>query len=135
MPTTLTKEDRFLITKDTDKAKKYFEDKLSFVMSPAELNHRLKDADIQVIDVRSREDYCDFHIKGAISMPYDDLENCLDKISGNKISVLYCSYQQCHLSMRAAIKLADHGFPCMVLEGGFKVWSQKAYPIERGLKI
>lgn len=123
-------EKRFDGTCQTARAKRFFEDKISFVMSPSELFKRLKDQNIQIVDVRSRDDYNENHIKGAVSIPINELRDSLNTLSNEKVTVVYCYYQQCHASANAAIILADQGYPVMELEGGFKTWRQLAYPIE-----
>jgi rhodanese-related sulfurtransferase len=133
MSHTALKEDRFALTKDTKTAQNYFEQKLSYIISPYELNSRLNESDIQVIDVRSVTAYKEMHIKGAISIPLDDLRSSLDRLSKEQINVVYCTDLYCHASARAAVILAERGYPVMELEGGIKTWNQKALPVEKGL--
>ncbi|MFQ8626552.1 MAG: hypothetical protein ACLSA2_08915 [Candidatus Gastranaerophilaceae bacterium] len=37
---------------------------------------------------------------------------------------MYSYNQQCHLSAKACLILADYGYPTMLLEGGFKTWTE-----------
>ena len=80
--------------------------------------------DVELIDVRRAEDYEISHIPGAISIPKDELANNIEKLSKDKINVIYCYNQQCHLGARAALTLADYEYPVMLLEGGFQVWKE-----------
>ena len=41
-----------------------------------------------------------------------------------EVSVVYCYNQQCHLGARACLTLAEYGYPVMLLEGGFKTWTE-----------
>jgi len=117
---------RFIdITKQTERARLYFEDKLAFTVGPVELKGMLEDPTVQIIDVRKKEDYDKGHIPMAISIPKKDLENNLNKISKDKINVVYCYTQQCHLAAKAAVILAEKGYPVMELEGGIDVWKNQ----------
>lgn len=117
------------ITKQTDRAKVFFEDKLSFTLGPVELKKMIGEETVQIIDVRRKEDYDNGHISTAISIPGAELENNMDKLSKDQINIVYCYTQQCHLAARAAVKLATNGYPVMELEGGFDVW-KNAYNFE-----
>jgi rhodanese-related sulfurtransferase len=128
------KQDRFEQTTDLEAAKAYFRQKLSYVMSPYELIKRIREEDdsIQIVDVRSRKDYEEMHIKNSISIPMSELKDNLNQLSRDKINVLYCYDQQCHASASAAVVLVENGYPAMELEGGIKVWNQKAFPVAKG---
>lgn len=110
---------------DTDKAKKFFMKCLAYTLGPAELKQLMEEGKVDVIDVRSEADYEISHIPGAISMPYDKINDNIDKLSKEDTTVVYCYNQQCHLGVRACLKLADYGYPCMHMEGGFKTWKEE----------
>ncbi len=119
------------ITKDTEKAKEFFEHKLAFTLGPVEL-HRMSETEgnrIQIIDVRNSVDYHKGHIPEAISIQSSNLEYSLENLSRDKINIVYCYDQQCHLAARAAKMLAEEQFPVMELEGGFEAWKHKDYDI------
>jgi rhodanese-related sulfurtransferase len=119
------------ITKNTQKAVEYFENKLAFTLGPVEL-HRMCETEanmIQIIDVRSVEHYNNGHIPGAVSISASNLEYSMDKLSKDKINIVYCYTQQCHLAARCAKMLAEEGFPVMELEGGFAEWKNSDYDI------
>ncbi|OGI03172.1 MAG: rhodanese [Candidatus Melainabacteria bacterium GWF2_37_15] len=119
------------ITRNTQKAKEFFEDKVAFTVGPVELNKMIKEeADrIQVIDVRKAELYEKGHIPTAISIPGDRLESSLSKLSKDKINVVYCYTQQCHLAAKSAIILASNGYPVIELEGGFAEWKNQDFDV------
>lgn len=110
------------MVRKNEKAYKFFMKKLAFTLGPAELKNKMMNEDIQIIDVRMAEDFDKSHIPSSISIPKNELEFNLHKLSKDKINVVYCYNQQCHLAARAALILADKGYPVMELEGGFKVW-------------
>ena len=103
-------------------AVKFFQDRLTFTLGPVELKEKLKNNEILLVDVRKAEDFQTGHIPSAISLPKKELENNLDKLSKDKITVVYCYTQQCHLAARAALFLAENGYPVMELEGGIQTW-------------
>lgn len=133
MPTTLIKNENFPGAFDTNRAAKFFEEKISFTISPYELLQKVKEQDINIVDVRDRESYKELHIKRAISVPISELTESLDKFSKDKINVLYCYNDQCKDSAIVALTLARLGYPVMELDGGFKNWSRFAYPVEKGI--
>jgi 3-mercaptopyruvate sulfurtransferase SseA len=42
-----------------------------------------------IVDVRSKEEYSEVHIKGSISIPLDDVPNRLTEFPKNRLIVLY----------------------------------------------
>ncbi len=114
------KETRF----NSYKAKCFFSKILAFTLGPVELKDLLDEGKVKVVDVRRPEDYEIAHIPSAVSIPKDELANNLDKLSKEEVTVIYCYNQQCHLGARACLILADYGYPVMLLEGGFKTWTE-----------
>lgn len=113
------KEIRF----DSGKAKCFFSKMIAFTLGPIELKELLDEGKVKVVDVRRPEDYEIAHIPSAISIPKDKLADNLDKLSKEEVTVVYCYNQQCHLGAKAALILADYGYPVMLLDGGFKTWT------------
>lgn len=108
---------------NTDKALSYFEKKLAFTLGPVELKEMIEDQEqINIVDVRARTDYDNGHIKDAISIPKNEIELNLHKLSRDKINIVYCYTGECHLAARAAVMLAKNEFPVMELEGGIEGW-------------
>ncbi len=110
------------IRKNTEKAQCFFSECLAFTLGPAELKSMMEQGNVTVLDVRNKEDYIDAHIPGAVSIPKDELTDNLDKLSKDKVTIVYCYNQQCHLGVRACLTLAEYGYPCMHMEGGFDTW-------------
>ena len=107
---------------DSQKAKYFFMKRLAYTLGPVELKNFMEKGGVRVVDVRRAEDYMTSHIPGAISIPKDELDKNLDKLSKDEITIVYCYNQQCHLGDSACLVLADYGYPVMLLEGGFDVW-------------
>ncbi len=107
---------------DVLSAKDYFLKRLAYTLGPAEVKAFMEKEDVQIIDVRRTEDYLSGHIPTAISMPKSEIPDNLDKISKEKLSIVYCYNQQCHLGEAACLVFADYGYPVMLMEGGYKAW-------------
>ena len=107
-----------------EEAQNYFARILAFTLGPVELKTLTEENEVILVDVRRSEDYEISHIPGAISIPKDDIEDNLDKLSKDKINVVYCYNQQCHLGAKAALIMADYGYPVRLLDGGFQVWKE-----------
>lgn len=114
------KEIRF----DCARAKEFFEESLAYTIGPIDVKNLMEDGEINLLDVRREADYAISHIPNAISIPKDNLADNLDKLDKNIPTVIYSYNQQCRLSYKAALILADYGYPSIILEGGFKTWKE-----------
>lgn len=111
-----------LLRKNSDAAKDYFQQYLAFTIGPLELKNLMDEEPVNLLDVRRHADYDISHIPSAISLTKEEIAGNLDKLDKEKITVVYCYNPQCHLGAKACLILADYGYPCILLEGGFKVW-------------
>lgn len=107
---------------NTEKAQCFFSKCLAYTLGPVELKGMMEHSNVILVDVRAKEDYAVSHIPGAISIPKEELPEKLDKLSKDKVTIVYCYNQQCHLGVWACLTLADYGYPCMHMEGGFDTW-------------
>ncbi len=119
------------VTRDTERARNFFIEKIAYTMGPVELQTLIDENpdEIQVVDVRKFEAYSQGHIPTAINIPSDKLEEYMDKIPKDKIVVVYCYTQQCHLAAKCAITFVEHGHPTMELEGGFEEWKKYGFEV------
>jgi len=118
------------ITMNTQKAQEYFRAKMEFTTGPVELAAMTKNHDnINIVDVRAREDYEKEHIPGAVNLPRGQWETC-SGLSEDVVNVVYCYSQVCHLAAAAALEFSEHGYPVMELEGGFEGWKEHNFPVE-----
>lgn len=113
---------------ETDNARDFFAKNLAYTLGPVELKEMIEENKVKLIDVRAAEDYNISHIPNSVNMPYEkikeDLLNEKIELSKEDINVVYCYNNLCHLGDRAAYKLADAGYPVMVMQGGFKSWTE-----------
>lgn len=114
---------------DTSRARNFFEEKVAFTTGPVELEREMRDDNVTVVDVRAAEDYAKGHIPGAINLP-QDLWDTFSGLKKERVNVLYCYSQVCHLAANAAMRFAGKGYPVMELEGGFDGWKAHHLPVE-----
>jgi rhodanese-related sulfurtransferase len=99
---------------------------------------RLYDANAAlVVDAREVAEYAEGHIRGAVSLPYNDAMAEPERVkkldpAGRPI-VIYCSGGDCELSMDLARVLIEAGKRrVLVYEGGYPEWQSAGYEIARG---
>ena len=115
----------------SEKASEFFTAKLDFTTGPFELDAMMKGHEnVNIIDVRAKEDFLKGHIPGSISMPQEIWENAIG-LSTYDVNIFYCYSEVCHLAARAAKFFADKGYAVMELEGGFDQWHRFNLPIEK----
>ncbi len=88
--------------------------------------------DFLLFDVRNFASFLEKHIKGAKSLPTDEIDKEARKLDKNKLVVVYCGGYTCPLSGYAAEKLAGMGFKVKAYEGGISEWSEAGLPVESG---
>ncbi len=87
------------------------------------------------VDARTRDDYDDGHIPGAVSLPigqFDALIDAfLDQHDIEKPIVAYCSGRTCEDSHILAQLLMDFGYSDVkVFIDGYPGWEAEGYPVE-----
>lgn len=75
------------------------------------------------VDLRTREEYAAGHIKGAINIPYEEMEQEKERMRGFKNIYLYCD--RGNLSLLASRDLKREGFPVTNLWGGVQTLLQE----------
>lgn len=92
----------------------------------------LFDKKYQFIDARDHADYNAGTIKGAINIPYHELDNFkpqLEKMPKNKVYVCFCS-SACDVSIDLAYAMAHMGFTHVyIFHGGWDEWKNAGYPM------
>jgi len=96
---------------------------------------KYQSSDIVFIDARDPEDFDYAHIKGAISIPYDYLEDYWKAestgIPKNNEIVIYCSGAECESSLFLGREMVYQGYTnIMVFYGGWREWERAGLPIE-----
>jgi|SRR5687768_12926016 rhodanese-related sulfurtransferase len=114
---------------DLVKAKEHFSAKQSFTTGPHELLGMIdRKEDVVIVDVRFPTDYRKAHVPGAVNLPKGKWQGAAG-LSKDKLNVLYCYNQTCHMAAEAALELLALGYPVAEMEGGFATWEANGYPV------
>ena len=91
-------------------------------ITPEELQARLADGTVLLIDVRPEVEFESGHIPGAHSLPLDELEAHVDELPQDMEIVAYCRGRYCIYADEAVQKLQQHGLRARRLELGVRDW-------------
>jgi rhodanese-related sulfurtransferase/DNA-binding transcriptional ArsR family regulator len=92
---------------------------------------RARSGDVVIIDARPEHEYAAGHIKGALSIPVDDLAKRLRKLPKGKEYVAYCRGPYCVYADRAVALLRASGRRARRLSEGFPEWKAAGLPTSR----
>lgn len=114
------------ITNDLPRAKKFFENIISFTIGPFSLDevisHRIDS--INLVDVREYEDYIEGHIPYAIHIPYKEIEEHVEMLNKDVVTIVYSYSDSCPRAYKSALKLIEKHRSAVILRGGFKEWKK-----------
>ncbi|MDQ3784893.1 MAG: metalloregulator ArsR/SmtB family transcription factor [Actinomycetota bacterium] len=96
-----------------------------------ELNKRLRNKDVFVLDVRPPEEFDAGHIPGALSIPVAELKRRLRELPKNKEIVAYCRGQYCSFAPEAVRYLTGKGYDAKLLREGLPDWASAGLPVEQ----
>ena len=96
-----------------------------------ELIARLTKGDVVLVDVRPAEEFEAGHIKGARSIPLDELEDRLAELPADCEIVAYCRGPYCAYAHDAVRRLQATGRQARRLEEGWPEWRLAGQPTER----
>ena len=88
--------------------------------------------EIVVIETLLPQLYDQWHIKGAINIPADDMESIAPgRLNKDDEIILYCRNLACGASDRAADALEEMGYKNITIyTGGKEEWEEKGFPVE-----
>lgn len=92
----------------------------------------IKDGNVQLLDVRTPEEYADGHIAGAKNFNLFDsdfLSQAMKELNKNQPVAVYCRSGK--RSAEAAGKLAAKGYTVTNLKGGIMAWTKAGEPTEK----
>jgi len=98
-------------------------------ISQEELRNRLDDPTLVVVDVRPASEYESGHIRGARSIPVEELRSRLAELPKSRKIVAYCRGPYCVFADEAVELLRAKGFKVFRLETGFPEWMIEGNPI------
>lgn len=89
-------------------------------ISPREIDAYLFQDGYTVIDVREPKEFRKLHLKGAVCIPYDQLEERAPLLK-RQVLVLYC--ERGGTSLRAAKILSEKGYRVKTMIGGISAYN------------
>lgn len=95
-----------------------------------ELSVRLHDPEVIILDVRPHLEYAQGHIKGARSIPINELESRLSELPQEQEIVAYCRGPYCVFADEAVEILAEHGYRAHRVQEGYPDWLLADLPTE-----
>ena len=102
-------------------------------ISRDELARRLDDGTLIVIDVRPEAEYAAGHIRGARSIPIDQLSDIVRGLPADVEVVAYCRGRYCVFADDAVRLLRRRRRNARRLQDGFPEWRTAQHPTETGL--
>ncbi len=99
------------------------------LVSPAEASDLIAEGDVEVVDVRTPEEYASGHVEGATSIDFyaPDFADRIAKLDPEREYVVYC--RTGHRSAQAAAIMADAGLAVDDVDGGVVAWQAAGLPL------
>ena len=111
----------------------YFRDRDSLEpISRKELQRRLRERSVTVLDVRPEDEFVMGHVPGALNIPLGVLKKRLPELDPSKEIIAYCRGPYCVLSFEAVALLRERGFNVRRLEDGLPEWRAARLPVATG---
>jgi len=95
----------------------------------------LDNPDTTFVDTRKEEDYRERHVRGAVFLSPDNVEEKFPEVQvlipeENRL-ILYCYGPECDMAERVALFLAQLGYKkMMIMTVGFRGWEKAGLPVE-----
>ena len=100
------------------------------LLSARELDERLEQGKVVVLDVRPEAEYRSGHIAGALSAPLERLESIAPGLPKRREVVAYCRGPYCVYADEAVRLLRARGLRARRLDVGFPEWRRAGLPVE-----
>lgn len=119
---------------DTAKAAEYFDYVIEVTTNPFQTK-KVVDGEVKnvtIVDLRSPEDFKKGHIPGAINIANikeDDID--FPGLRKDGYNYLYGYTEACMLPQINGKRFAKLGYPVKAMKGGFQVWKEYKYPVEK----
>jgi rhodanese-related sulfurtransferase len=95
----------------------------------ADLKTRLDQHErLQLIDVRTPDEFAGGHIQGAINVPINRLRSTLPSLTIDRNHPVIAICQTAHRSLPAVRLLRQAGFDAQQLRGGMIAWQRAKFP-------
>jgi rhodanese-related sulfurtransferase len=100
------------------------------LLSADELDERLEQGDVVVLDVRPASEFEAGHIAGSRSAPLDDLGSIAEGLPKQGEVIAYCRGPFCMHADEAVRLLRARGLRARRLDVGFPEWRRAGLPVE-----
>jgi rhodanese-related sulfurtransferase len=90
---------------------------------PKQVAGMLNDDSIVLLDVRTRNERSQQHIKGSLHIPVNDLPERLKTLEKYRLKEIICYCHSGSRSFLAAVMLQKHGFTAANMKGGIAEWN------------
>jgi DNA-binding transcriptional ArsR family regulator/rhodanese-related sulfurtransferase len=108
----------------------YFRDRDSLeAVSRQELQDRLRDGLVTVLDVRPEDEFAEAHLPGAVNIPLSQLNKRIGELPHGVDVVAYCRGPWCVLAFEAVALLRKSGRIARRLDGGLPEWRIAGLPV------
>ncbi|MEP6731287.1 MAG: rhodanese-like domain-containing protein [bacterium] len=118
---------------DPATAQRHFAAKLAVETDPSDVHTDLERAHpgIVVFDVRSKEQYAECHVPGALSLPHRTITaESTAALSRDVVVVVYCWGPACNAACKAAMRFGALGFRVKEMIGGIEYWRREGFSVE-----
>lgn len=100
------------------------------LLSATELDERVEQGKVVLLDVRPEAEYRAGHIIGALSAPLEQLESIASELPRRREVVAYCRGPYCVYADEAVRLLRARGLRARRLDVGFPEWRRAGLPVE-----
>jgi rhodanese-related sulfurtransferase len=100
-----------------------------------ELMRRIRDDEVVVLDVRPEAEFESGHIRGARSIPVEELRRRIAELPKSKEVIAYCRGPFCVYADEAISLLRRRGFRSRRLDVGYPDWKTAGLPVAVGRKV
>lgn len=84
-----------------------------------------------LVDARSPEMFAKGHIRGAVNLPHRKIiASRMSRYPASMLFVTYCAGPHCNGAARAALRLAQLGYPVKIMSGGVTGWLDEGFTLE-----
>jgi rhodanese-related sulfurtransferase len=108
------------------------------IVTLEQVKRLMNSGNVLLIDARNAEEFERGHIKGAVNIPYMEVEKYFEKLlefPTDTLIVIYCNNPECPLGHSLMKFMAQMEFQKLYLyDEGWDGWKNAGMPIERGKK-
>lgn len=87
-----------------------------------DIEKKVKEKDILLIDLREKKEYDKEHIEGAISIPYDKMVTKFESMDKQRKFILYCD--RGNASLMLGMDMATKGYTVYTVLGGYLAYKR-----------